>query len=66
MVAIQIEKPDKISALHPKMLLGRILSLENHNYAKVVTQFGIIKGLIAPNHLNYCMATNTKLDMIKK
>ena len=37
-------------------------SLGEQNYPKVETQFGQIKGLIAPNHLNPCMATNTKFD----
>ena len=47
MVVIQIEKCDKITSLHPKMLLGKIVSLGEQNYAKVVTQFGQIKGRIA-------------------
>ena len=42
MVAIHIEKPHKVSALHPKMLMGMIVTVREQNYAKVVTQFGKI------------------------
>ena len=62
MVAIQIEKCDKVTSLHSEMLLGKIVSLGKQNYAKVVTQFVQFKGLIAPNCLNPCTATNTKFD----
>ena len=31
------EKCDKVTSLHPKMLLGKIVSLGKQNYAKVVT-----------------------------
>ena len=44
------------------MLLGKIVSLGKQNYAKVVTQFGQIKGLVAPNNLKPCTTTNTKFD----
>ena len=39
MVAIQIEKPRKVSALHPKMLVGKIVTVQEQNYTKVVAQF---------------------------
>ena len=52
------EKCDKVTSLHPK--IGKIVSLGKQNYAKVVTQFGQIRGLIAPNNLNPCTTTNTK------
>ena len=42
MVAIHIEKPHKVSALQPKMLMGMIVTVREQNYAKVVTQFGKI------------------------
>lgn len=42
MVAIQIEKPHKVSALYPKMLVGKIVTVREQNYTKVVTQFGKI------------------------
>lgn len=42
MVAIHIEKPHKVSALHRKMLMGMIVTVREQNYAKVVTQFGKI------------------------
>ena len=60
------EKCDKVTSLHPKMLLGKIVSLGKQNYAKVVTQFGQVKGLIAPNNLNPCTATNTQFDYDKE
>ena len=59
------EKCDKVTSLHPKMLLGKIVSLGKQNYAKVVTQFGQIEGLIAPNNLNPCTTTNTKFDYVQ-
>lgn len=42
MVAIHIEKPHKVSALHPKMLVGKTVTVREQKYAKVVTQFGKI------------------------
>ena len=48
------------------MLLGKIVSLGKQNYAKVVTQFSQIKGLIALNRLNPCTATNTKFNYDKE
>ena len=34
MVAIQIEKPHKVSALHPKMLVGKIVTVLEQNYSE--------------------------------
>ena len=42
MVAIHFEKPHKVSALHPKMLVGKIVTVLEQNYTKVLTQFGKI------------------------
>lgn len=42
MVAIQIEKPHKVTALHPKLLVGKIVTVGEQNYAKAATQFGKI------------------------
>lgn len=39
MVAIQIEKPHKVSTLLPKMLVGKIVTVQEQNYTKVVAQF---------------------------
>ncbi|XP_048586878.1 KRAB-A domain-containing protein 2-like [Nematostella vectensis] len=62
-VAIQIHKSDKVSKLHPNLLIGKITEIDStSNYVKVVTQFGIIKGLIAPTRLNPCTATNVAFD----
>ena len=58
-VAIQIHKADKVSKLHANMLIAKITEIDStSHYVKVVTQFGIIKGLIAPSRLNPCTATN--------
>ena len=40
-ISIKIDKVDKQSPLHPNVLLGKVMELEN-NYAKIVTEFGII------------------------
>ena len=60
------EKCDKVTSLHPKMLLGKIVSLGKQNYAKVVTQVGQIKGLIAPNNLSPALQQTQSLIMIKR
>ncbi|EDO41664.1 predicted protein [Nematostella vectensis] len=56
-VAIQIERPDKTSCLHPRMLIGKVVSAEESNYCTVVTEHGRIKGTIAPNRLNHCTSS---------
>ena len=40
-VVIKIDKATKTSSLHPNILIGKILHVEN-NYTKVVTSHGII------------------------
>ena len=40
-VAIQSNKVGKTSPLHPNVLTGKILHIEN-NYTKVVTSHGVI------------------------
>ena len=40
-ISIKIDKVDKQSPLHANVLLGKVMELEN-NYAKIVTEFGII------------------------
>ena len=40
-ISVKIDKVDKQSSLHPNVLLGKVTELEN-NYAKIVTEFGII------------------------
>ena len=56
-VAIKINKVDKTSPLHPNVLMGKVLQVEN-NYTKVVTRHGIISTSISTNRLNKCTATN--------
>ena len=47
-VAIKINKVDKISPLHPNVLIGKMTEVQN-DYAKVVTKFGIINTSISTN-----------------
>lgn len=65
MVAIKIVRVDKTSPIHPNMLLGKIMEIDN-DYAKVVTPLGIIKGFIAPCRLSPCTSTNVTLDYSKE
>ena len=65
MVSIKIDKVDKTTPMHPNMLIWKITAIEN-SYAKVVTQFGVIKGLIAPSRLNACTATGVELNYTKE
>ena len=64
MVSIKIDKVDKTTAMHPNMLIGKITAIED-KYAKVVTQFGIVKGFVAFSRLNPCTATAVKLNYDK-
>ena len=57
-VSIKIDPVDKISPLHPNVLIGKITEVEN-DYAKIVTKFGILKTYISTNRLNKCTATNS-------
>ena len=50
MVAIKIDRVDKTSPVHPKMLLGKIMEFMK-DYAKIVTPQGIIKGFISFSRL---------------
>ena len=52
-VTIKIDKVDKTTPLHPNVILGKIINMEN-DYAKVVTTFGIISTYISTNRLNKC------------
>ena len=64
-VAIKIDKVDKTSPLHPNVLIGKVLQVEN-NYTKVVTRHGIISTFISTNRLNKCTATNNVFDYSKE
>ena len=62
---IKIDKVDKATPLHPNVILGKILSMEN-DYAKVVTKFGVISTYICTNRLNKCTRTNIVFDFSKE
>ena len=62
MVAVKIDKVDKTNPLHPNMLLGKILSIEETGCVQIVTKYGKIKTLISPSRLYSCTATNVHLD----
>ena len=64
-VTIKIDKVDKITPLHPNVILGKIISMEN-DYAKVVTKFGVISTYISRNRLNKCTRTNIVFDFSKE
>ena len=64
-VAIKIDKVDKTSPLHPNVLIGKVLHVEN-NYTKVVTRHGIISTFISTNRLNKCTATSNVFDYSKE
>ena len=64
-VTIKIDKVDKTTPLHPNVLLGKIISMEN-DYAKVVTKFDVISTYISTNRLNKCTRTNIVFDLSKK
>ena len=44
-VCVEIDKVDKSTPLHPNVLFGKIMKIEN-TYAKLSTKFGIITTLI--------------------
>ena len=64
-VEIKIDQVDKTSPLHPNVLIGKILHIEN-NYIKVVTCHVIISTFISTNRLNKCTATNNVFDYSKE
>ena len=64
-VTIKIDKVDKTTPLHPNVILGKIINMEN-DYAKVVTTFGIISTYISTNRLNKCTRTNVLFDYTKE
>ena len=66
MVAVKIDKVDKTNPLHPNMLLGKIISIEESGFVQIVIQFGTINTLISPSSLYPCTATNVQLDYATK
>lgn len=66
-VSIKIDKVDKSSALHPNLLIAKIVNIhDDSNYARVVTPFSLIKGWVATNRLNHCTATNVTFNSDKE
>lgn len=64
-VTIKIDKVDKTSLLHPNVVLGKIICMEN-DYAKVVTKFGVISTYISTDRLNKCTRKNITFDFSKE
>ena len=64
-VCIKIDRVDKTSPLHPNVLIGKIIEVEN-DYAKIVTKFRRLKTNISMNRLNKCTTTNINLDYTKE
>ena len=60
-VAIKIDKVDKTSPLHPNVLLGKVIEVQE-SYSKVVTKFGVISTYISTNRLNKCTETSVQFD----
>jgi len=60
-VSIKSDKVDKMSPLHPNVLLGNVTEVEN-NYAKIATKFGIISIYISRSRLNKCTQTRENFD----
>ena len=56
-VCIKIDRVHKTSPLHPNVLIGKIIEVED-DYAKIVTKFGRLKTYISMNRLNKCTTTN--------
>ena len=61
-VSIKIDPVDKISPLHPNVLIGKITEVEN-DYTKIVTKLGRLKTYISTNRLNKSTTTNIQLDL---
>ena len=62
MVAVKIDKVDKTNPLHPNMLLGKIISVEDTGCVQIVTEYGKINTLISTSRLTPCTAMNVHLD----
>jgi len=60
-VSIKSDKVDKMSPLHPNVLLGNVTLVEN-NYAKMATKFGIISTYISRSRLSKCTQTRENFD----
>ena len=66
-VAIKINKVDKINPFHPNMLLSQIIEIEESaGYIRIVTEYGKVNTLITPSQFYPCIATNVRLDFSTK
>lgn len=64
-VAIKIDKVDKIFFFYFNVFIGKIFYIEN-NYIKVVISYGIIFIFIFINRLNKCIVINNVFDYFKE
>lgn len=64
-VCIKIDKIDKSTALHPNVLFGKIVEMEN-TYARIATKFGLITTLISPSRLTKCSSPNIVFETTKE
>ena len=60
-VCVKIDKVDKTSPLHPNVLFGQIVEIEN-NYVRLATKFVLISALISPTRLTKCEKPNVKFN----
>ena len=65
-IPIKIDKVDKTPPLHPNLLLGKVTEIENNNYTKIVTKFGIISTYVSTTRLNKCTQTSVNFDYTKE
>lgn len=64
-VCVKIDKIDKSTALHPNVLFGKIVEMEN-TYARIATRFGLITTLISPSRLTKCSSPNIVFETTKE
>ena len=64
-VCVKIDKVDKSTALHPNVLFGKIVEMEN-TYARIATKFGLITTLISPSRLTKCWRPNIVFETTKE
>ena len=61
-VAVKIPRPDKVTSLHPNMLIGQVTDISGE-YVKMVTKLGLIKGWISFGRLTKCSNTFSKDEL---
>ena len=65
MIAIKIDRVNKMSPVPPNMLLDKIMEIRK-NSAKIVTPQGITKGFISFSKLIPCTSRNVTVDYCKE